>query len=68
MNTQKDWVIITWLITTLIFDLAAVAATGYVVFWKGYSGWWWLLTMLICSQPVLVKVLKSRYGIQESKD
>jgi hypothetical protein len=29
-----------------LYSLAVILATGYIVFWKDHSGWWFLLAAL----------------------
>ena len=31
----------------LFYNAAILAATGYIVFWRGHSGWWFLLALLV---------------------
>lgn len=33
-------------VAMLAFDFAIIAGTAYVVFWLGFSGWWFLLAAL----------------------
>jgi hypothetical protein len=35
------------LLLILLYNITLIAATGYLVFWKGYSGWWFLLTLVL---------------------
>lgn len=38
------------LIFRALWMFTILAGTAYIVFWLGYSGWWWLLTIvLLCS-------------------
>ncbi|MFT4117492.1 hypothetical protein [Bradyrhizobium sp.] len=30
-----------------VWNGAIIAGTAYIVFWKGYSGWWWLLALVL---------------------
>ena len=32
----------------LFFCLAILSGTAYLVFWRGESGWWFCLTILLC--------------------
>lgn len=36
------------IVISIIARLAIVAIFSYVVFWLGFSGWWFLLCLLIC--------------------
>jgi hypothetical protein len=41
---------VTWLLvyfTVLVFDAFICVGCAYLVFWKGESGWWWALAILI---------------------
>lgn len=38
-----------------IYLLVIIFATGYIVFWKGYSGWWFLLTAIFSNVSPLFK-------------
>lgn len=31
----------------LLYDIILVGATGYLVFFQGHSGWWFLLTLTL---------------------
>lgn len=42
---HKNW-LATYILVCLLFDAALIAAFMYVVFWKGYSGWWFLFLVL----------------------
>jgi hypothetical protein len=39
----------------LAWNAALIAGTAYVVFWLGYSGWWWLLTLILIGGSVQSK-------------
>lgn len=36
-------------VCSLIFVLTVIGGCGYVVFWLGHSGWWFLAAVLIAS-------------------
>lgn len=38
------------------FHLALWAGTAYIVFWRGESGWWFVLTLLVSMLFSSVKV------------
>jgi hypothetical protein len=38
---------VTYLVYCIVWDCGIIAATGYLVFWKGHSGWWFLVAMII---------------------
>lgn len=64
---QKDWVLIVWVLTSTAWDFAVFGTSGYLIFYKGISGWWFLFALLISSNTTLFKVLRKRYGIEEIK-
>lgn len=35
------------LILAIIWNIFIIAGTSYIVFWKGESGWWFLLAILL---------------------
>ena len=46
-------------VAILLYNLALVAATGYLVFFNGHSGWWFLLTVcLMAGSTDIVKLKK----------
>lgn len=60
---MKDSVLVAWLVTQLVWDVFIWAGCSYVVFWRGRSGWWFLLAIAATYSEVLIKVLRKRYGI-----
>ena len=38
---------LTYLIYIVIWEAATLGTCTYLVFWKGYSGWWFLLAILL---------------------
>lgn len=61
----KDIVLMTWIICDLIKDIFLLSGSIYLVIWKGCSGWWIILAMILSGSPTLFKVLKKRYEIKE---
>jgi len=47
-----------FLIMSLLYNLAVILLTGYVVFVLGRSGWWFLLAIFILVSPSITSVLK----------
>ncbi len=39
----------TYLLASLIWDLAVFGTCTYLVFWRDHSGWWYLLAILLCA-------------------
>lgn len=58
---KTDSVLIWWLILTFIWDVFLIAGTSYLVFWKGVSGWWFVLAIVIGLQPSLYKALNRKH-------
>jgi hypothetical protein len=66
MNDQpKDWVLIAWILALALWDFAVWGTCAYVVFFKGHSGWWFVLAAVITSEFTIYDVLKKRYGLDE---
>jgi hypothetical protein len=42
-----------------VYCLLLVFGTGYVVFWLNNSGWWFLVTMLLCNISPEIKENKN---------
>jgi len=42
-------------IALLLYGTFLIGGTSYIVFWKGQSGWWFLLTILFLSGPSITK-------------
>lgn len=64
-NEKKDWVLIAWLFTTLVWDCLIAWALWQVLFVLNRSFWWTLLALWLWSTPTLFKVLRKRYGVPE---
>lgn len=62
---MKDWVLITWLIVDFLMGVFLLAGSIYLVIWKGCSGWWIVLALILGSSPSLYAALKIRYKIKE---
>ena len=53
---MKDNSALVLIVAILIsFNAAVLGTTAYVVFWLGYSGWWFLLALLLMSGASNVK-------------
>lgn len=63
MEKEKDWVLIVWTISLFAWDVLVFGTTTYLVFWKGESGWWFALAILLCMGTTYFDVMKKRYGI-----
>lgn len=64
MKKEEDWVLIIWIIATLIWDIFLIGGTAYLVFWKGTSGLWFILAILLGRAPTLYKVLRKKYDVE----
>ena len=62
---DADRVLIAWLFTTLLWDCFIWAFFMDMVFWRGYSGWWFLLAIAITNSPALLKALKKRFELEK---
>lgn len=58
-----DSVLIVWMILAFGLDAFLTGGAAYLVFWRGFSGWWFLLAILCGMSPTLYKVLAKRYGV-----
>lgn len=43
-----NWPTVGALTLIIGFRAAILGVTAYAVFWLGYSGWWFLLAILLC--------------------
>jgi hypothetical protein len=43
------------LLIKALWVFAVMGTTAYAVFWLGFSGWWFLLAILLISGPTTVK-------------
>lgn len=67
-TSPSDAVLIIWLIIAAIWDVAVIGITGYLVFWRGHSGWWFVVALILSSQPTLYRALRKRFDIPEEKE
>jgi len=59
----SDAVLILWIIIGAAWDVLVFTTTTYLVFWKGHSGWWYILAILLTYSESLFKVLRKRFGL-----
>jgi len=64
---MSDAVLIIWFVFSCLWDFAIWGFWGYLVFWRGHSGWWALLAIALTYSPALYKALNKRFGIEESE-
>jgi hypothetical protein len=65
---MKDAILIIWLILATAFNFLVVGFTGYLVFWRDHSGWWFIVAITLCYQPTLIAVLKKKFEIEEENE
>ena len=46
---KEDFMSITYLIYIILFETLIFGGCSYIVFWKGFSGWWFLLAVFMSS-------------------
>lgn len=56
----------TYLIYVILYEGFFVGGTGYVVFWMGYSGWWFVLAVLFSAG--IVGPMKWIHGVDKDAD
>lgn len=64
---MKDIILIVWLILDLVKALFCLSGSIYLVLWKGCSGWWIVLAIVLCFDFLLYAILKKKYGIAEEE-
>jgi len=62
-SSKSDAVLIVWVIVSLLWDVLVSGTIAYVVFWRGRSGWWFLLLIILCYNPTLYQGLAKRFGL-----
>ena len=71
MQTEElmsDWLLVSWLLIAFAWDVLVFGFFSYIVFWRGRSGWWYVLAAALTYTPTLYKALHKRYGIPEDED
>ncbi len=66
MKNKIDKMLIGWFICELITNLTLLFGSIYLVLWRGCSGWWIVLALILCDYDS-VKALKKQYGIIEKE-
>jgi hypothetical protein len=64
----RDWVLVVWLLLSVVWDVLVFGVVTYVVFWRDRSGLWFVLAFILTYTSTLYKVLRKRYGIPEEKE
>jgi len=60
-----DAILIVWILSSFLWDVFVFAGIGYLVFWRGHSGWWFLFAALLTYTPNLFKALRKRFALPE---
>lgn len=64
---MSDWLLATWLVCQTVWDTLVFGATGYLVFWRGHSGWWFVMAFVLTYSPGIYKALYKRFGVAEEE-
>lgn len=56
-----------WVVCQFVYDTVLIVGTAYLVFFRGESGWWFLLTMVLVACPTLFKALKQEFALTDDK-
>jgi hypothetical protein len=48
-DDMKAAAIVAFALVFLAWNGTILVGTAYIVFWLGYSGWWWLLAVILMS-------------------
>lgn len=62
-----DLILFAWLTLAVLWDIAIFGATGYLVFWRGHSGWWFVIATISCHHTSLYAALRERFGVPKEK-
>ena len=65
---MNDWLLLGWLILDFIWSVGVIGGCAYIVFWKGHSGWWFILAIALVSSVSLYKALAKKYKIEEEDE
>lgn len=38
---------LTYMVYIIVYECLVIGGCAYIVFWKGYSGWWFVLAVLM---------------------
>ena len=63
--------ILTYLIYIILWEGFILGGCAYIVFWKGFSGWWFLLAGLLSSaayKPSAWAILYNQLPKEKSRD
>lgn len=61
MDFKALMLTITYLIYILIWDVGLIAGCAYLVFYKGESGWWFLLAIFLAGSCLKPKTWKELF-------
>lgn len=62
-----DGLLAFWIFCGLVWDVLCLGTCTYLVFWKGHSGWWFILAIMASCSYTLMKALQKRFGIEEQE-
>lgn len=54
-----------WIIADTVQCIAIIFGTAYLVFYKDASGWWFVLSIMLCTSPTLFKALKKVFSLKD---
>lgn len=60
-----DWLLVIWLLLTVLSEVAVLFGCGWVVFVKGHSPWWFALATAYCCNITILKALAKRFGVEK---
>lgn len=62
---RDNTLLLIWLIITIIESFILFVGSIYLVLWRGCSGWWIVLALLLVSSSSVFKVLRKKFNIEE---
>lgn len=62
---MSDALLGVWIFCSLIWDIICVGGCTYLVFWRGHSGWWYILALAVCDSSTMYKALRKRFQVSE---
>jgi hypothetical protein len=65
---MRDALLAFWLLLDVLWDAVVLGFTAWMVFFRGHSGWWFLLAIICCSSTSLYKALRKRFEIPEESE
>lgn len=59
MKEENKNILITWVVLAFLWDFFLIGGVTYLVFWKGHSGWWFVLAIVLGLHTTLFDKLKA---------